>query len=447
MLNSQLFKTIIMVHFSSGTSKPLYSALQRIIICLATSVVLSFTLAKAVYRAILPYGFPNSVIFSLALAIGFIIGGFVMMAMNTINSSRRTNRYNTILSMLSISRICRWVAIEIPMFLVFCLVAIFGGVLLHAAASVMLVSSFVAIVGWIIGLFSGYGCLLIDLFGRKQLSVLIFVGIVGIVGLLFDKLLLSGASGSIFNLLLGIDLILLFPLFGHVQLYLRGITNSTVSNKFINKPLVPDRIPYIGWYLVKMIRNKRTRGSFLIALLLSLTAAASILIRGKTFADPYQVLLFGAVLAATFACDARGVMAKYCPPEVILLKGSSGLVAVELVAVGLVAIAVGLPIGLALHRGSGEGLLFLLYLLVVQVFSSVVGLLASTVFVPGDNDTASQFMSAVLAIALIIALPRLGHFSSSTNISQLMYWLASSIVLGVGINLIEKYRRRNYGGS
>ena len=447
MLSSQLFKTIIMVHFSSDTGSPLNSALQRMALGLGVSVLLALTLAKAISRAILPYGLPDSVIFSLSMSVGFIIGGFVMMAMHTMNGDHRKNTYNTILSMLSISKTSRWIANEIPMFFVLCIVAIFGGILLHAAASVMLVSGFVAISGWIIGLYSGYGCLLIDVAGRKLPSVLIFVTIVGLVGLLFDKLLLSGSNGNRYNLLLVINLLVIAPLFGHLQLYLRGARNSLARNKFISRPLIPDRVPYVGWYLVKMFRNQRTRGSLLIALSLSLTAAASIIIRGKTFADPYQVLLFGGVLAATVACDVRGVMAKYCPPEIILLKGTSGLVRAELLAVGILGVCIGLPIGITVIGSSGEWLLFAAYLVAVQWFSSAAGLMASTLFVPGNNDTAGQFMSAVIAICAIFALPRLGQFSSTTTISQLVYWLGSSMLFVMVINLIENYRRRNYGRS
>ena len=73
--------------------------------------------------------------------------------------------------------------------------------------------------------------------------------------------------------------------------------------------------------------------------------------------------------------------------------------------------------------------------------------MASTLFVPGNNDTAGQFMSAVIAICAIFALPRLGQFSSTTTISQLVYWLGSSMLFVMVINLIENYRRRNYGRS
>lgn len=447
MLGQQLFKTIIVVHFSvTGSSKPLQTVIQRLVIISGFGLFLAVSLSRVISRAILPYGFPTGLVFCLTLAVGFILGGFICLATNSVMGSRgRTSGLAGILSLLSISKVMRWVAHELPMLVVLSTVGIIGGILVYATVQTMLASTSVALAGWLLGLYSGFGCMLLRLFDKPKLSVGLFIGIVVFMGGLFDRLFVGLETQSLNATLAVIGLILLLPLLGHLQLFLFGGLSKTRQYNFIHKPLIPDRLPYSAWYLIKLVRNKRTRTSLFIALVLSTTGALSVILRSNGNTDPYQLLLFGSILAATFACDCRGIIRKYSPPEIVVLAGVGQLVKSELWSASLIGILIGLPMAIALVGGTANWAIFLFVFIAIQVFSALVGLMASTLLVPQHSDTGSQFIAAILAISTVVMAPRIGGLSNSSRLSQVLVWVGGAVGLGFGIYLIEIRRRRHYG--
>ncbi len=445
MLNWPIIRTVLIVHFSSQSLSPLFSVVKKLLVGGFIAIFFGSVLAKAVRGAILPFGFPDTVIFCLSLAIGFIIGGFVVMAMNSIGNQSSVYGYSGILKMLGITKFSRWMAMEIPIIIILSFVGVFGSLVINSAATVMLASNVIAISGWLLGLFSGYGCLLIRL-KKRNVSYMLFISIVISTGMLFDNLLQATVDQNNRTIMV-ICLILLAPILGHWQLYRRGLSIGESAPRHLTRSVIPNVIPYWGWYLVKLWRNKRTKGSLLIALTLSFSSALVIIARGKAVIDPYQLLFFTAILSATFACDVRGVIARYCPPEIIQLSGVGGLVKSELIAVTTLGLVIGAPLLLALISYAVSPITFIVMYFSIQLFASVVGLMMSTILVPRVSDTASQFMSAALAISSIFLLPRVASFSDKNAVEQLINWLVVSALAMVLIYIIELNRRRKYGGA
>lgn len=448
MFNTKLFHTMLIVHFSKNSNKPIVNVYQKIIVGLFSALFFGVLLSKGIANAQLPIGIPLNLLFTASLTVGFIIGGFIVLTLYSSESiSNINNVFSRIVKMLPISKAMRFIIAVSPILIIYILVGLFIGNLIISASNVMLVPPYKLIIGFFLGLLSGYGFILMKQPTKKHRKAFVFIIIVILNSFLFDKLLTIESSNfrSVINIF--IDVMLLIPLIGFYDLYKYGI-NSSVSNNFeIQIQQIPNKIPYYAWFLVKLWRNKRTRSSFLIALCLSTSGAISIIIRNKTFYEPYQLLLFGAILSSTFACDIRGVMSKNQPPEIVLLSGVKGIIKTEYLSAFICGILIGLPMLLALTRSSENVIHFYLFYFAVQLFSSIVGLLASTIFVPTSSDTGGQFLSALLAISLIFSFPKITNIAEINYPAQSIYWIIGSIIFGFVIYLIELIRRKNYGST
>lgn len=441
-----LWRTLLIVHFAKDGSKPFVSACIRLVTGYTGAFVFGFLLAKPIRRIGLPQGLPPAFLLSIALVLGFIIGGFLLLAVSA--SQTATNKATVlqrIVKLIPLSKVQRWLVAIAPPLLVLGMVGVFGGVLIAFAASAMEINGFLSVLVWTVGLLCGNGCLLLHKPSTLVMKGLVFIGLVISESMLLDKLLTTQSQKAQQIILYGINGAILIFIKGFWDVYHHGIGSQSGERGTQEKQLIPDVLPNSAWFMVKLWRNRRTRAGLLLALTLSMSSAASMLIRHRTFTDPFQLLLLGAILAATFGCDVRGVMRRNTPPEIVLLNGTKGIVMAEVTSVLICGLAIGLPMFMALHASADNQLLFLLSFISIQIFASLAGLFASTIFVPGSGDTGSQFFAAVLSSGVILSIPKISHFSDISYRMQSVCWLmASGLVCGV-IYTTELIRRNNYG--
>ncbi len=441
-----LFRTMLIVNFAKQSSRPFQNAAARLIIAWVGAIGLGIILSSAIHHAVLPNDLPLRLIMCVALVVGYILGGFIILAISSSqNASIRGTTFQRIIKLLPLGNITRWILPLSAPLLVLAIIASFGVVVIHNASSVMNFNSIFVVLSWVVGLLCGYGCMILRFPRGIALKGLLFIGTIFTSLMLFDKVLSSDSEHMMNLILLAISGIIVWSLIGFVQSYKYGVSLPTNAIHGEEKPLIPNILPYGAWFLVKLWRNKRTRNSFYVVIVLSLSSAASIIFRNKTFQDPYGILLFGAILSAMFACDVRGVMRRNIPPEMVLLRGAKGIVRAEMVAVIICGVIIGLPIFMAVHSMASSPLAFGIFFLALQLFASLAGLFASTLFVPSAGDTGSQFFAAAVATSSILGLPKLGHFTDVNYDSQSYYWLIASVLLGVVIFMTEIIRRRHYG--
>lgn len=437
---------MIVVHFAKQSINPLHNAIFRLLVGFGGAVGLGLIVSGAVKHATLPLDLPLSMLMSMALAVGFIIGGFVILAISSSQSAAQKGTvFQRVVKVMPLSKFTRWILCILPSILVIFILGVFGSIVIYSASKVMMAQWLPISLAWMVGLFCGFGCIILSQPKSTVLKGLLFMTIVAVLLLIFDKILNAQTDTARTNLLRILNVIILFPLIGFFQAYQKGELISSYRQNATEVPLIPKVLPVGAWFLVKLWRNRRTRGSLLLASVLSTTTAVSIILRHKVFEEPYGLLLFGAILAATFACDVRGVMRRNIPPEMVLLNGTRGIVKAEIWAVTFCGILIGLPMLVALNSSVDNPILFIVFFVAIQNFASLAGLLASTIFVPGAGDTGSQFFAAVLASTAVITLPKIGHFSDVTYNSQSMYWIVASFIFGLAIYLTELYRRKNYG--
>ncbi len=441
-----LFRSMLIVNFSKHTVRPFANAVSRLLVAFFIALSLGLITSSAIKHATLPNDLPPRLIMVIALALGYILGGFVMLAMGSSQTTQsRGTVFQRILKTLPLTRLTQWGIILAAPLLVLGVISTFGLSPIVTLSRIMNFNVYAGILSWSIGLLAGFGCLILHFPKTLALKGLLFAITVSIILVMFDKVLSIQNDHDLNLLLMTICGTILVQLVGFWQSYQHGIVLLQDKVNAEEKQLIPTVLPSNAWFLVKLWRNRRTRNSFYIVIVLSITSAISIVLRHKNFEDPYSILMFGAILSAMFACDVRGVMRRNIPPEMVLLKGTKGIVRAELVAVFWCSFIIGLPIFMAVHSMATNPLMFALFFLTVQLFSATAGLLASTLFVPGAGDTGAQFFSAALATITVLGLPKFGHFSDVSYDAQFSYWLMASIVLCVAVYVTELIRRRHYG--
>lgn len=440
-----LYSTIVLTRFGGGSNKPLRSAILRIIGAFTCALFVSNIMAKSIQNTQLPTGIPPKVIFAIVLTIGFILGGFTMLASGSIHQAGSRNVMQALLTLMPIRSRQRWLCVILPVSIIWCILLILGLVTICAIANKIDTSSMLLSLAWATGLFCGMAGQLTRKPSSLFIKTILFISQVVLMLALFDRLL-QPSGRQYLNLFLSIMYSIIgLHCYGIIDIYFNHSVPSISNSKSEHMPIIPKYLPIYGWFLVKIWRNKRTRASFGVAMVFSISTAITILARGATFSDPYGMLILGAILASMFACDIRGTMKRNVPPEIVLLRGAGNLVRDEILCVLISGLVIGLPMYLALHGNAINQLLFLIFFISAQAFSSIVGLLSSTIFVPSAQDTGAQLISAVIASAAIVFFPRIAQFSRVSVSMQVLLWSEAAVTVWILVYVYEIVRRKHYG--
>ena len=450
MPNTLLLRTILAVTFAKGSSNPLTNALLRIGIGYGLAIVLAIALRGAVERVAIPVGVPLLVLVDVVLLFGFVLGGLVMLTMSAGRSEQDAYmKLQQMLWLLPLSRNVRWAIHIIAGVIALGMLGIFGAliaVFIVSNASLSGWDTSLLVCSWCSGLASGYGLTLLRRPQKYVLKSVVYVGVVGLSISLLNWVFGHPAHGLSEWAMAVVIVLCMSPVAGYMQSYAHNSTGGSLQEtKHVKHALIPLYVPPGSWFVVKIWRNSRTRGAFVFALFLNTVVSLSLVLRHTIVSQPYSMLLFGAILASTFAADIRGVMRRHNPPESLLVSGMRGLVWSEIRAVVALAVIVGLPLLFALHGQTDNSAMFVLFFGCLQLFGATSGLFASTLLVPSAGEGGTQFFTGMLATGFLVAFPKIAHLSDVAYSQQPSYWLLGSVVCIAGIFGIENIRRKTYG--
>ena len=448
-----LWRAMLIVNFAKGSVHPMSSAIGRIMFGYVALIVLAILLIPAVSRIDIPKGLPWLMVSNVICISGFVLGGLISITMQTSsqNKSRQTT-LGTVIHVFPLPRRVRWLVRIVPNLIILTMLGICGAILLSQISrdigyGVLSYSSLTLIGLLLLALFSGYGLTLLTYLRSILVKTIVYVLLVTLSVILFNKSLNIDSIQQSSIVWWVVDLICLAPMAGYWQNYRQSGKRLLISTQATTLALIPGYISAKSWFFVKIWRNLRTRNSLMLAVLLNSTIALVLIVRRITPSDPYGILFFGAMLASTFAGDVRGVIRRYLPPEMVLLRGLRGMVWSEIIVVLWCGVAIGLPVMLALVAHADNAIWFLLYYLVLQIFAVMAGLMASTLLVPASGETGVQFFTGILATVVLAGFPKLAKLSQINYINQCKYWLMAGILLGFGSYIIETIRRKSYGRS
>lgn len=445
MQYKKLVQALLVVHFAKDSPRPLRSAFLRLFAAYCAALVLGLVCAKALAKADLPPGIPEQIALAAGSLLGFLLAGLLLLSLGAAESNRGASSFQRNIRLMPLRPIARWSLQVLPGLLILGAVAIPLGLVVVTFARNMKLTPVLQVVAITVGLLAGQGFVMLSRPRGLSGKAIVFVGLIAAglwlleqtVSSKYDFLLDHGAR------LLVLAVVLMLS--GFSQLYHNGYQIFSPLGSVNKRQLIPKYLPTSSWLFVKLWRNRRTRGSFLLAFGFNLCLAAAIIIKRTVFNDPSDVLLIGGVLAATFACDVRGVMRRYLPPEMVLLNGLKSIVWSQAVAVLVLGLAIGLPMFYTLNSQAINSTSFLLSFVALQSFCSMAGLLASTILVPAQGEVGSQFFSAAIAMGVLTLFLKYARLGTTSLAAQHLCWLVASLILFTFVYITEKIRRSNYG--
>ena len=445
-MRRKLIKTVLIVHFSKASRRPFLQATLRIIGSFCIAVVIANKLRLTMASVSLPPGIPLDIALVVTALLGFMMAGLLLLTLQISGvTNSRGGALTSNMRLWPIPANQRWALDILPPFVLLSIIGVFGSILLAPVASDMLLPSIWVVMSWVIGLASALGLTKLTIPRSTLLRSILFVSI-SFAGFRIVDLVLTGTNLWVEHYGILIVAILLFlPVTGLWQSYNKGYLLVAQKQRVDFKPFFDRYVPLSAWHFVKLFRNKRTRHSFILALGFNLVVALAILAKNTIPGDPSGILMIGGVLAATFACDVRGIVRRSKPPEIILLGTVKYFVKSEIMSVTLLGLIIGLPLLFVINHMIIVSPMLVLYFVSLQIFSSGCGLLSSTLLVPGDGEVGSQFFTAVLALSGIVAVLKFADIADVSDFSQSLRWLLSSIAAYIGLFIIEKFRRSYYG--
>lgn len=443
---SLLWQAVLVVAFARGAYRPREALLTRLTVGYAAAIGLGMIFTKIVAKAGLPTSIPQQLAVNLCLLTGFVLSGLLLLTIYG-NDAIKLNGLQKVILLLPISNTMRWLVRIVPGLLSLGMMSMLGGIVLGYLATRLQCSQLLIILSWLLGLLSGFGLVLLPRPRRLLLKAVAYAAVVGGSVWLVELSLTSSSVGKGKLISCLASCVLLLPIIGISASRRQTGRLDNLSHGDITVSLIPNIVSARSWLLVKVWRNKRTRNSLCLAFVLDAIVAISIVVKSKTVSDPYGLLMIGAILAASFAGDVRGLFRRHKPPEIVLINGVSGLVWSELRAVVLMSFLIGAPLALCLLVQADNLVAFLFLFASLHVFCGISGLFASTLFVPREGEAGVQFFTGVLASTSLVAIPRIMHFSSLSYGMQTLRWFIAACGGGVVIYVIENVRRKSYGRS
>lgn len=226
----------------------------------------------------------------------------------------------------------------------------------------------------------------------------------------------------------------LIGLFVHSSASLRALVTARERGGSVHHIL-----PLSWWFGIKMLRRPGVRLSFGVALLMSLGIAVASARYG--FNDTEALSLFAAILAASFATDLRALARRMNPAEITALKATARFTAAYATWAIIGGLAVTVPIvvsmavsgiewswGLGVHVG------------LQMLIGALAGVFAGTLIIPEGRDISSQFMSTVLVLGILFALPQVPFIAGMSAGERTILDIAFCLVLLTSIFGIEQNR-------
>ncbi len=442
----KLYKTVVLVNFSKDSSRPFMNALLRIFSAVAIALVVGKLIANIITKNQLPSDIPDQVIMTATIIPAFFLSGFSLMTLHANSGSvQKKDSLTRSVKLMPLPRTTRWLVNLLPGLIILGILSIFSLTIIFPLSDNLEVSLLKVLISWFIGIVSGFGFVMQKFIVNSVLKSILFL-FINFSSIYIFNLVFSAETEAGQNVLLSlINLLIFIPILLFIATLFSTKIHSFAVGSSSDKQIIPLYLPASYWFMVKVWRNKRTRSTLLQSFTISLLISTYVILKNKVFTDPYVLLLFAAMLSAMVASEIRGIMRRYLPPEIILINGVKGIVKSEVITLAIINLIIGLPILFSVHGQSSNSFTFLIFYLVIQIFASIGGLLASTILVPANNEAGSQFFSVTMAMSLLYVVPKIAKFSELKPDQQIIYWFLSALVAYGLVYAIELIRRRKYG--
>jgi hypothetical protein len=389
----------------------------RLLAASTASVALGLSLARSLKRSGLPSGLPADWLGAVVMTSGFVLFGLILLSIGTALS--RTDALTRLISTLPLPSSTRRLVVLIPPTIILAITLAF------VAPVVMVLNLPFGPAYFLAGAAAALALILAPGFS-PALKALAFALLTGAA----IWLLTRSQTALVY-------LILALPYLGLISRH--HIHRSTLPYRRLVR--LPNRSLPRWWFVLKLVRNRRSQLALGFSLALSIITAIAIAWRGLGAFAGAGWLIMSAVLTAAIACDIRGLSPRHKAPEVEALGGLHYFLSSQTRAAMLVAVLPPLPLIAVLlpHVPAAE---LLSYGLALQTAALMLGLLAGSIFVPRGGDTGSQFFAATLSTSALLLIPKL--FQSQPLGHHTLAWLAVAATAFAFIPIIETLRRHRY---
>lgn len=440
-----VLQTTLVSQFAKGAASPSRAMAYRLAAAYIFCGVMASVLRSSIQRADVPVDVPLRLTVALVILIGFMTSGLLFLTFHGALSAQVSQK--SLFRTLAIPRFVRLICTIAPSIAALGTLMVGGCLFLAELARAMQLPGVVICAGWIVGLMSGHGLVLAVKPRQLSVKVVWFMVVIATSFKLIEWLFTAQWQPAVSIGSYTICGLAGLPLTGYLQHYRWGYSVQDVHAIPVSRAMLPNFLPYSWWFILKLVRSRRSRQSFLLVLGVSSAIASTIVLRKITVPQPLLLLQIPALLAATFACDIRGLSRRYIPGEMMLFGSLRTFIKTQLWAVVLAAWLIGLPVVYAVHPQVSSSLSFLLMYLIVQSFAAVVGLLASTLFVPHAGEVGAQLFAALFVTSFLTGLPRImPQISFDQPAAGRLSLLISVLCIVAGMS-IETIRRKRYGRS
>ncbi len=445
-MTGPLTKLLLVVNLGAGARRPLRAAICKLALVMVSSVSIGCAIGSAIWSAALPQDLPALWVVLLVAAAAYGLAGFVLLSIGA--TTERAVRQTTLSRMIALwplGPLQRWLIIVLPEVASIGATALLTMPMIVALAHALHLPVAYLGGGLLFGLGSGMGFGLLHITSSIAPKVLLFATSIAC----FVKLLtwnIEFARRPLAYACTGVlTLVLMIFYSGWWQSYRaagRAMPGQRQAMPFIS---LSRELVYGWWFAAKLLRNRRTASSLVFCFLLTLATGCALYLHPAA-AGGTGWLLFGALLASTFAADVRGLVRRYKPPEIAVLQGVRFFVASEIQTTSALALVLGLPLfAVVLTTSTVPVPGVLLFYISLQVAGSMLGLLASTVFVPHAGELGAQFFATLMPTAVLSCVLRFGRLGDGSVLRQSGQWLAVSAVCAALLYTIEHLRSKNYG--
>jgi hypothetical protein len=191
-------------------------------------------------------------------------------------------------------------------------------------------------------------------------------------------------------------------------------------------------LPATAWFLQKLLRSPSLRLNWLVALGMNIAACV---VAERYNLDMRVLALCIAITSATCIADIRALTRRSIPAEIVCVRGTAYFAGVQLIGASICTISLAAPLFWATST------------LDSTIFSQLaaglaVGIFAGTLLTPQARDISSQFVSTLLCLGVLVALPML-PFVPTDRTWQTNMQLGIAVLL-VGASLWIEYTRNQF---
>lgn len=446
-MNSHLVESVLIHTFGRQAHAPRQTAWRRLLFAFLLATALDVVITQTLITLRLPADLFQSWLTIMLILATQITIGLIMLIVRASGYGLHDDQINDLLGILPVSETTRWIVGLLPgLCLVLMLFVLAIGPLI-VISGILQLNWFLFSTGLIVGIISGIGLGTYQPNSSIALNFLLMAALVAVELQLLDRIMtLYQIHQDPF--LIGFAALLSFICIPFYWVVRSIQTWSQARQRKITSVIALRIVPISlqTWMSVKIMRHPKVLRSTVVLFGIS-GFLAYLWLQAGGGQDPHigTIIIGLSFIASLAASDVRSLTRPQAAPEMFMIRGSHYFV-LQQVAVGfIVSLVATLPLWASIIATHSHNSAVYTAVIGQIALGTSVAILASTLFVPSQQDISAEFLGATLSTCTIIALEKL---TSSLNIatslkSESLIWLSIAVVL-VGFIFSVERRRNNY---